>query len=216
MRQPSILLLITVLIFFMNLPVHSAVQGKVDYVPKIDYSQLSEDELELNARSYYFLAMQNQSDKITDEATKALNMYRTLQEIDPKNEAYCVKLGSLYDKLNQDKYAKENLSRAISINSTNPEPYFYFGEYYYKRCEFRKALKYYKKAYERGYMVHYETLCRMGDIYAKFGDTRCALVYFEAAYKLNPNPDLEKSITHLKGKDAENQLYNSQTRIRTN
>lgn len=214
MRQPSIILIITILAIFINLPAWSAVKGKVDYVPPIDYSQISEDELELNARSYYFLAMQSNSDKITDEMTKALNMYRTLQNIDPKNESYCVKLGALYDRINQDKYAKENLSRAISINSTNPEPYFYFGEYYYKRCEFRKALKYYKKAYERGYMVHYETLCRMGDINAKFGDTRAALVYFEAAYKLNPNPELEQTITFFKGKDAENQVFNSNTRIR--
>ncbi len=216
MRQPSIILLITILILFLNLPAHSAVQGKVDYAPQIDYSQLTEDDLEQKAKAYYFLAMQNKSDTITDETTKALNMYRALQKIDPKNEAYCVKLGALYDKLNQDKYAKENLSRAISINSTNPEPYFYFGEYYYKRCEFRKALKYYKKAYERGYMVHYETLCRMGDIYAKFGDTRCALTNFEAAYQLNPNPTLQKTITFFKGKDAENNLFNSQTRIRGN
>ena len=214
MRQPSIILLITVLILFLNLPAQSAVQGKVDYCPSIDYSKLSEDELELNARSYYFLAMQTKSDRITPEMTKALNMYRTLQKIDPKNENYCIKLGALYDRINQDKYAKENLSRAISINSANPEAYFHFGEYYYKRCEFRKALKYYKKAYERGYMVHYETLCRMGDINAKFGDTRCALVYFEAAYKLNPNPKLQQTIAFFKGKDAENHIFNSQTRIR--
>lgn len=215
MRQPSIILLITILILFLNLPAQCAVQGNVDYAPQIDYSQLTEDDLEQKAKAYYFLAMQNESDTITDETTKALNMYRALQKIDPKNEAYCVKLGALYDKINQDKYAKENLSRAISINSTNPEPYFYFGEYYYKRCEFRKAFKYYKKAYERGYMVHYETLCRMGDISAKFGDTRCAVIYFEAAYQLNPNPELQKAITFFKGKDAENHLFNSNTRIRT-
>ena len=197
MRQPSIILLITILILFLNLPAQCAVQGKVDYAPQIDYSQLTEDDLEQKAKAYYFLAMQNKSDTITDETTKALNMYRALQKIDPKNEAYCVKLGALYDKINQDKYAKENLSRAISINSTNPEPYLYFGEY------------------ERGYMVHYETLCRMGDISAKFGDTRCAVIYFEAAYQLNPNPELQKAITFFKGKDAENHLFNSNTRIRT-
>ncbi len=214
MRQPSIVLLFAVLLLFLTYPAYSAVQGKVDYAQSIDYSQLTEDDLEQKAKAYYFLAMQSDSDKITDEMTKALNMYLALQKIDPKNESYCVKLGSLYDRINQDKYAKENLSRAVSINSSNPEPYFYFGEYYYKRCEFRKALKYYKKAYERGYMVHYDTLCRMGDIYAKFGDTRCALVYLEAAHKLNPNEHLQQTITFLKGKDAENHLFNSKTRIR--
>ncbi len=51
-------------------------------------------------------------------------IYSVLQNINPNNFSYSVKLGELYDKLNMDKYAKGNLSRAIGIDNTKPEPYF--------------------------------------------------------------------------------------------
>lgn len=215
MRQPSIiLLLISLMVIGSGLSAFGAIKGKIDYSIPVDYSKLSEPELEAKAKVYYFNAMKLKDGEMNEDMTNALMLYSVLQNTNPENISYCVKLGTLYDKLNMDRYAKGNLSRAIGIDASQPEPYFYLGEFYYKRQMYRKALKYYGEAYQRGYTTNYDMLYKMGDIYEKFGDTRSALKYLQDASAQNPNSELDNKIKRIEAQHSVNKEYYSNTRLR--
>lgn len=207
MRQPSIILLTLITICLCASPAYAAVKGGIAYsIPPIDYTKLSEPELVGKASKAYFNAMRA-NDKENEEVTNALVLYSLLQNMNPTEQEYCIKLGILYDKIGLDRYARGNFSRAIGINSTAPAPYFYLGEFYYKREMYRKALKYYTSAYDKGYTTHYETLYKLGDIYQKLGDTRSALKYLKAAAAQSPNSSLDVKIKRVESEDSINSGY---------
>lgn len=216
MRQPSItfLLIIILVMAIWSSPVNSAVKGGIEYSIPTDYSKLSEVELEKKASEYFYLAQKLPDKTVNEDMTNALFLYNVLLNINPNSIEYCTKLGKLYDKTGNDRYAKGNFSRAIGINNSHPEPYFCFGEFYYKRQMYRKALKYYNEAYIRGYRTNYELLYKIGDIYEKFGDTRSALKYLKDASKQNPNSELDSKIKRIEAFDGANSEYYSDTRIR--
>lgn len=215
MRRPSIILLIISLVLLSSsLPTIGAIRGKIDYSIPVDYSKLSESELEAKAKVYYFNAQKLKDREINEDMTNALVLYSVLLNINPESIDYCVKLGSLYDKLEMDKHAKGNFSRAIGIDATRPEPYFYYGEFYYNRQLYRKALKYYNEAYKRGYKTNYNMLYKMGDIYEKFGDTRSALKYLQDASFQNANSELDNKIHRIETQHSINKEYYSNTRIK--
>ncbi len=217
MRQPSIIvLLIALVIMGISPAAFGAIRGKIDYSIPVDYSKLSESELESKAKVYYFNAFKYKDNEINEDITNALMLYNVLLNMNPNSLNYCVKLGSLYDKLGMDKHAKGNFARAIGIDDSQPEPYFYYGEFYYKREMYRKALKYYGEAYSRGYTANYDMLYKMGDIYEKFGDTRSALKYLQDASTQNPNSELDNKIKRIETQDSINKEYYSNTRIRIN
>ena len=147
--------------------------------------------------------------------TNALMLYNVLEKKSPTNIEYPIKLGILYDKLYKDRQSKGFFSKAIGIDNTNPKPYFYLGEFYYKRELYRKALKYYNKAYKLGDSTNYDLLFKIGDIYEKFGDTRSALKYLKEAQSQSANPELNNKIKRIEAQDAVNKEYYSNTRIRT-
>lgn len=214
MRQLSTLFLLISFIINLLHPAYSAVKGGIEYSIPVDYSKLNEVEVELKAREYFYLAERLEDGIINDDMTKALMLYNILSEINPDKIEYPVKLGILYDKIKKDRQAKGNFSRALGIDNTNPLPYYHFGDFYYKRESYRKALKYYNEAYKRGFEKNYNTLCKIGDIYEKFGDTRSALKYLNDALNQSANPDLENKIKRIELQDATNKEYYSDTRIR--
>lgn len=215
MRRPSIILLIISLVILSSgLSVSAAIRGKIDYSIPVDYSKLSETELQDKAKVYYFNAQKLKDGEVNEDMTNALMLYSVLLNMNPQSIEYCIKLGALYDKLNMDKNAKGNFSRAIGIDPLKPEPYFYLGEFYYKRQMYRKALKYYGEAYQRGYQTNYDMLYKMGDIYEKFGDTRSALKYLNDASAQNPNSELDNKIKRIEVQHSINKEYYSNTRIR--
>jgi tetratricopeptide (TPR) repeat protein len=130
------------------MPAKSAYKGGISYSIPIEYKNLSESELRVKAETYFNQTSDIKNGIISPETTNALNLYSVLAHINPTEVIYPVKLGILYDKINRDRYAKGSFSRAIGIDSSRYEPYFYFGEFYYKREMYRKALMYYKKAAE--------------------------------------------------------------------
>ena len=215
MRQLSKILFFIFICFLLASPTaFPAIKGGVKYNIPIDYSKLSENELKEKAREYYFNALLVEDKMINENITNALFLYSVLSNVNPESVEYPVKLGVLYDKLGKDRHAKSNFSKAISINSNSPLPYYYFAEYYYKREMYRKALKCYVEAYKRGYEKNYDLLYRMGDIYEKFGDTRSALIYLREANSQNPNPELENKIKYIENFDSINREFYSDTRIR--
>lgn len=215
MRQFSIIILLISLFFFLTImPTFSAVKGGIEYFIPTDYSNINEQETELKARLYFYNAERLQDGIINDDMTNALMLYTVLQQVNPDKIEYPVKLGILYDKINKDRQAKGNFSRAIGLDKTNPAPYFYLGEFYYKRELYRKSLKYYNEAYKQGFATNYTLLYKMGDIYEKFGDTRSALKYLNEAQKQSSNPELDTKIKRIELQDTINKEYYSDTRIR--
>lgn len=215
MRQLAItFLLIIFVLSFGQIPSVAYIKGNVEYSIPTDYEKLSEQELADKANKYFFLAEKYEDGIVNEDITNALFLYSVLQHKNPENIIYAVRQGVLYDKIGVDRYAKGCFSKAISINKTIPEPYFYFGEYYYKREEYRKALKYYNEAYNKGFVTNYNLLYKMGDIYEKFGDTRSSLKYLNEAKKQSPNPELENKIKRVESQDLINKEYYSDTRIR--
>ncbi len=215
MRRLSIIIL---LIFSVSLwtlsPVFSAVKGGIEYNIPVDYSNLSEADLNLRARNFFYNARQAKDGETTEYTSNALLLYSILQNMNPEHTEYSIRLGILYEKIGKDRYAKGNFARAIQINHLNPSPYFYLGEFYYKKQSYRKALRYYRDAYKLGYDKNYDTLYKMGDIYEKLGDTRSALKFLNEAQSQSTNPELENKIKRIQANDAVNKEYYSDTRIR--
>ena len=215
MRQVSIIvLLISTIILGTILPSFSAIKGAVEYSIPIDYSKLKEQEIKIKAENFFYNASKLKDNIVNEDLTNAIIHYKVLENINPDKIEYPVKLGILYDKISKDRQAKGYFSKAIGIDNTSPLPYFYLGEFYYKRESYRKALKYYNEAYSRGFESNYDILYRMGDIYEKFGDTRSALKYLYSSQKQNPNPDIESKIKRIELQDSINKEFYSNTRIR--
>lgn len=210
MRQISILfLLILILNWIVCNPAVAAVKGGIQYSIPTDYSKLSEPELKTKADKYFYWAQQYKEPTINEDITNALMLYSVLQKINPENEMYSIRLGLLYEKINLDKYAKGNYSRAITVSPSKPEPYFYFGEYYYKKQLYRKALKYYKEALSKGSAEDYNLNLRLGDIYEKLGDTKLSLFHLKKAAQINPNNELTNQIKRVEIFDSNNKTYYS-------
>ena len=215
MRQlTTIILLIFIFSLVCITPSQGAIKGGINYSIPVYYDNLSEVELQERGKSYFHNAMRLQNGIIDENMTQALNIYTILQNVNPENIEYSVKLGRLYEKIGKDRYAKGNFARAIGINSSMPEPYFYFGEYYYNKQLYRKALKYYNEAYKNGYESNYDLLYKMGDVYEKLGDTRSALKYLKAAEQQSPNAGISAIIKYVEAQDSSNSLYYRDTRIR--
>ena len=214
MRQLIKLLLAISIIYVTTVSVHAAVEGRLEYHIPLDYTKLSQEELDAKAGFYYNLATKNYSGKLNDDMTTALNLYMMLHRKNPQNTFYSTRLGTLYDLLGQDKYARGCFEMALGVDSSKPEPYFRLGEFYYKRMLYKKALKNYKEAYKHGYTEHYETLYKLGDIYAKLGDTEAAIKYLRLAAQKNPNAELDNKLQRINAANATNREYYSDTRIR--
>lgn len=214
MRQLIKLLIPVFLCLFLTLPSHSALKGKLDYQIPIDYSKLSEEELDTKAGVYYNLALKTSSGSVNEEVTAALNLYAILCNKNPENIFYKTRLGTLYDLIGEDRYARGCFYAAIGVDKMQPEPFFRLGEFYYKRELYKRALKMYQAAYKKGYQGHYDTLYKIGDIYEKFGDTEAALKYLKLASQKSPNAELDNKIQRVENMNQINKEYYSDTRIR--
>ena len=169
---------LVLIVLFLAVRTSFAVEkGGVTYQIPIDYSTMSAVELSEKADFYFNTAILQNLGKVDDNVTNALFLYAVLADKCPDNPIYPVCLGRLYDMIGKDRYAKGNFSRAMGINPNLPEPYFYYGEFLFKRQNYRRALKMYLEAYSKGYNEHPETLSRLNQIYTMFGDEKKAEKY---------------------------------------
>jgi len=189
------------------MPVFSAYKGGISYSIPIEYKNLSESELKTKADKYFYLANQVDDGVVKAETTNALVLYSILQHVNPQSAEYYVRAGILYDKIKKDRYAKGCFSSAISVEPSKPESYFYFGEFYYKRGQYRQALRYYTRALENSVTPQYDLYYKLGDIYEKFGDTKNALKYLKLANEQSPNEKLDAKIKRTESFDSINKMY---------
>jgi len=171
MAQLFKILLSIFIIFAANKTCYAALQGSLEYKIPIEYSKMNEEELSSEAEFYYNKALVTDSSYISEDVSRALILYTMLSNKKPQNIIYSVRTGVLYDKLGKNRWAKGNFYKAMGIDPSRPEPYFYLGEFYFNREQYRKALKFYKKAFENGYSSHPTTVIRLKEIYRMLGDT---------------------------------------------
>ena len=172
MRQLTNIFCSIIIICMTASVVNASFNGGVIYSIPADYSVINEQELLNKANPLYERVLAANSAEITPEMTEVLNLYTILSNVNPQNQEYVLKLGKLYDVIGKDRYAKSNFYRSIGIDPQKPEGYFCLGEFYYKREYYRKALKFYKKASDRGFNNDEQTISRLNDIYKKLGDKK--------------------------------------------
>ena len=120
---------------------------------------------------------------------------------------YIVVILFQYEK-NIDRLAKEYLYRATNLNARDPYANFYFGEFFYKRNNYKRALNYYLVAYNNGYSNSYELNLKLGRIYEKFADLVKARQFYDAALKMNPeNAEIQEKINQINSLNYENSEY---------
>ena len=132
MRQFTNTIITIFVIFSFLTPAYSAIKGSLEYSIPIDYSKINEAETAAQADVLYNQISAVPSAELDDNITLALNLYTILSNKNPQNTTYALRLGKLYDIIGKDRQAKENFYRAMGINQSNPEPYFYLGEFFHK------------------------------------------------------------------------------------
>jgi Tfp pilus assembly protein PilF len=117
-------------------------------------------------------------------------------------------IARVYDIMNLDVLAKEYFSKSINIDNYNPKANCYFGDFYYRRDEYLRALFYYKVAYKYGYSKNYELNLKLGIIYEKLGDIESAKAFYSNALRLQPrNSELLEKIRLLDELNYGNSQY---------
>jgi len=162
------------IVFFTAQCSFAALSGSVNYKIPIEYKNMNEEELSSKAEIYYNNALKNTDKKLNDDISEALLLYNALSNKNPNNIIYSLRAGHLYDILGKNRLAKGCFCKARGIAPTRPEPYFYFGEYYFKHQQYRMALKMYNRAYEYGYSNHSLTISRLKELSLILGNKEIA------------------------------------------
>lgn len=165
----------------------------------IDYSVLDADKI-LKEADTFFEKYETSSD--SKYLTTAMGQYYILTKIYPLEMYPTVQLARTYDEKKLDRLAKEYFNKGFDINKKDPYLNYYFAEFYNKRRDYKRALRYYKIAYNNGYSDYYDLNVKIATIYEKFADLVSAKYYYDRAYSL------DSSKTFLKDKSQEIQSLN--------
>ena len=167
------------------LPCYAVQKGSVEYNGVfVDYSKINYSELLKSADSHF---SKFETDNDLNLLTTSMGEYYILAKVKP-NEIYpVVQLARTYDITNRNRKAKEYFSKGLNIDKNNPLVNYYFGDFYYKRAEYKKALKYFTKSYANGYDKYYDLNLKIATIYEKFADLERAKYYYNRAFALNPS-----------------------------
>ena len=182
-----------------HLTVYATKQGRIEYNSGLfDYSRLNEDLIQKEADEYFGLFTKTKNKQLKDKYLDiALNRYYLLTKINPSEITFYVQVARMYDNKNKSRLAKEYFSTAYNIDSQDPFVNFHFGEYYFKRRYYKKALYFYNKAYNNGYNNMYELNLRLATIYEKLGDLINAKKFYEISYSLKKDNTIQQKIQLL-------------------
>ena len=177
-----------ILIIFTSLPVFALEKGGISY-DGIDYSKLNASKIRTEADAFW-----DKYEQTNDLAflTTATAKYYVLTKINPLDIYSIVQLAKSYGELGNYKYAKSYFNRAISIDKNDPYTNYYYAEFYFKRNNYRKALRYYMIAYDSSYSNNENLNIKIATIYEKFADLHKAKYYYERAYSINSSSGYSK------------------------
>lgn len=167
----------------------------------IDYSKIDRSST-LQKADFYFQKAQQTSDEAERKLflQQAAGEYFLLSQVNKKSLYPIVQLARIYDYSNKNRYSKAYFYQALRIDKLNPATNYFFGDYYYKREEYHKALLYYNTAFENGYKENYDVLLKMATMYEKLGDLLRANQYYKKAFLIKPNnEEIPDKIRGLEG-----------------
>lgn len=200
-------LLFACVIFIQNIS-YATKYVHIEYDVPIDYSKIDKNALADQANLFF-----NHFEKITDEEYRKkyiqplLNRYSVLSVMTPEDPFNFTRLGILYDEMGNDIYAKSNFFKATNLVPHYQYASYSFGNYYYKRGYYRKAMKKYKDAAGIGYPYSYDRFMKMGSIYEKLGNYKSALESYKSAYQEKNGLELYNKILLLEDLNSKNMLY---------
>jgi tetratricopeptide (TPR) repeat protein len=196
-----------------SLTVSASQFGEIHYNDTlIDYSKIDKNKTLYFADFYFNKALKEKNnDEKLGYLQKASGMYFLLSQIDSGDLYPIVQMARVYDYENQNSYAKAYFYKALKIERYNAATNYYFGEYYYSRDDYRRALYFYNTAFENGYRENYDVLLKMAIMYEKLGDLLRANQYYKKAYLVKPDskelPDKIRELESIKYKNTG--YYNS-------
>ena len=138
---------------------------------------------------------------------KASEQYYVLTKVDNARIEPYIQLGRIYDEKNKEPMAHENFCRALNLNCKDARANFYYGEFFFKRCEYKKALYYYNIAYNNGYKNQYILNLRLATIYEKFADLSNAKKFYDVSYSMKPSDKLREKISSINVIDYQKSEY---------
>ena len=153
----------------------------------VDYSNVNLSETKTKADAYFELAQRTDSNlKRAKYLQKSASEYYILVSASPDDIDACIRLARVYDMQGRDNYAKSYFYHALGLNSKSPEANYYFGDFYYKRRKYIKALEYYDKAFCYGISPDAEKYKQLGMVYEHLGDSVRATNYYKRAANFKP------------------------------
>lgn len=174
----------------------------------IDYSKIDREST-LKLADYYFeqaLITQNDDEK-KEFLQKASGNYFIITQCEPDNIYAIVQLARVYDYEKQDSFAKAYFFKGLRINKKDPITNYYFGEFFYTREEYTKAIHFYNVAFENGYKENNDVVVKLAIMYEKLGDLLRANMYYKKAYLANPSKEFANKIREIEAIKYRNTGY---------
>ena len=175
----------------------------------IDYSKIDKASTLKLADFYFNKALNTQDeDEKKELLQKASGNYFILTQSEPENIYPIIQLARVYDYEKQNSFAKAYFFKALKINKLDPATNYYFGEFFYTREEYTKALHFYNIAFNNGYKENDDVVMKMAIMYEKLGDLLRANMYYKKAYLANPqNKDIANKIREIESIKYKNTGY---------
>lgn len=195
------------------LPVFSIEKGSVKYEDNLmDYSVLDGQKILTEADSFF---ERYETTRDPKDLSTAMGKYYIVTKIYPVEIYPMVQLARTYDEKKLDRFAKQYFSICYDIDKKDPYLNYYMGDFYYKRNDFKRALRYFKRAYENGYGEYYDLNLKIATIYEKFADLLTAKYYYEKAFSLDQsNTNLKDKALQIESLNYENSGYYKNNSIR--
>ena len=175
----------------------------------IDYTKI-DTATTLKLADFYFDKALNTQDKDEQKEflQKASGNYFILTQAHPEDIYPIVQLARVYDYEMQNSFSKAYFYKALRINKLDPATNYYFGEFFYRREEYTKALRFYNIAFNNGYKENNDVVLKMAIMYEKLGDLLRANMYYKKAYLADPqDKDLANKIREIEAIKYKNTGY---------
>lgn len=201
--------------------VYSVEYGSVHYDKgdsAIDYSKIDCSKTLKFADLFFDRAIKSDDKDFKSELLdEAVGQYYILSKVDPNDLHVIIQLARIYDYKDKDKYAKEYFYKALEIDKNYAPANYYFGDYYYSRNNYKKALYYYEIAFKNGYKENYDVLIKMATMYEKLGDLLRANQYYKKAFLVKrDSSEIADKIREIEDIDYKSTGYYNKRRKKDN
>ena len=201
-------ILIVLVVFLLGNTSFATKFCHIEYTIPIDYSKIDKNTLESQANLFfdYYSKIQSKDEKRL-YIQPLLNRYSILSVMDPSEPFFYTRLGILYSDMGQDIEAKSNFYKATNLCPQYTYASYCFGNFYYDRGFYRKALAKFKMAEGISAPMSYDRFMKMGSIYEKLANYKEALAYYKLAYNEKQSEELNNKILLLEDSIKEYMLY---------